>query len=192
MRAAGGDVMEPHGESVLKAGGRGVRGRNSGGSLGQVVKAGSADSKVDKPSSADSAGEGWIYVRGHRLKKAGLHINCHGNVYVPDSEDEESSMEDQACGLHVSAGTKLAMDLTPQVHDEATVGAAGVEMAPDVTADQAAHKDLPVDEDSRMKVPTEVPEQLKEVLANMDPIYHDVFVSMYKILVPICFRSFHR
>jgi len=40
MRAAGGAVMEPHGKSVLKAGGRGVRGRNSGGSLGQVVKAG--------------------------------------------------------------------------------------------------------------------------------------------------------
>ena len=83
MRAVGGAVMEPHGESVLKAGGRGVRGRNSGGSLGQVVKAGSADSKVDKPSSADSAREGWIYVRGHRLKKAGLHIYCHGTCTSP-------------------------------------------------------------------------------------------------------------
>ena len=40
MRAAGGAVMEPHGKSVLKAGGRGARGCNSGGSLGQVVKAG--------------------------------------------------------------------------------------------------------------------------------------------------------
>ena len=46
MCAAGGAVMEPHGESVLKAGGRGVRGRNSGGSLDQIVKAGSTDSKI--------------------------------------------------------------------------------------------------------------------------------------------------
>jgi hypothetical protein len=80
------------------------------------------------------------------------------------------------------------MDLAPQVHDEAAVGASGVQMAPDVAADHAAHKDPPVDDDSRMKVPTEVHEQLKEVLANIDPVYHGVFVSMYKILVPICFR----
>jgi len=26
-----------------------------------------------------------------------------------------------------------------------------------------------------------------EVLANVDPIYHDIFVSMYKVLVPIFF-----
>jgi type III secretion system FlhB-like substrate exporter len=59
-------------------------------------------------------------------------------------------------------------------------------MAPDVAADHAAHKDLPVvDDDSRMKVPTEVSEQLKEALANIDLVYHNIFVSMYKILVPI-------
>lgn len=173
---------EPRGGDELKAGGRGIRDRSGGGSLGQVVKAGSPDSKVDKPNSDDSPRDGWIYVRGHRIEKAGLHIDPDGNVYVPDSEDEESGMEYQACGQHVSAGKELVMDLNPQVHDETAVQAAGVEIASDMVAD----------EDSRMKVPTEVPEPLKEVLANMDPLYHDVFVSLYKILVPICFRSFHR
>jgi hypothetical protein len=48
--------MEPHGEGVLKARGRGVRGHNRGGSLGQAGKAGSAASEVYKPS-ADSTWE---------------------------------------------------------------------------------------------------------------------------------------
>jgi hypothetical protein len=56
-----------------------------------------------------------------------------------------------------------------------------VHQVPDVAAEVPTNKD----------VPPEVPEQLKEVLANLDPIYHDVFVSLYKILVPICLRPLH-
>jgi hypothetical protein len=44
---------------------------------------------------------------------------------------------------------------------------------------------------SKVEVDPNVPEALKEVLAHIDPIYHGVFVSMYKILVPICFRPLH-
>jgi hypothetical protein len=39
-----------------------------------------------------------------------------------------------------------------------------------------------------MDLAPEVAACLKDVLANMDPIYHEVFMSMYKILVPIFFR----
>jgi hypothetical protein len=114
MRAAGGAVIEPHVEGVFKARGHGVRGHNRGGSLGQAGKTGSATSEVDKPST-DLTGKDWIYVHGHRIKKVDrLCIDCHGNAYVPNSEDEESSKEDQVCVLHVSAGTKLAMDLAPR------------------------------------------------------------------------------
>lgn len=45
--------------------------------------------------------------------------------------------------------------------------------------------------DDLKEVQPDVPEALKEVLAHMDPIYHDVFVSMYKLLVPICFHPIH-
>jgi hypothetical protein len=41
------------------------------------------------------------------------------------------------------------------------------------------------------EVQPDVPEALKDVLAHMDHIYHDVFVSMYKLLVPICFHPIH-
>jgi hypothetical protein len=40
---------------------------------------------------------------------------------------------------------------------------------------------------SGMDLAPKVAAHLKEVLANMDPIYHEVFISMYKILVPIFF-----
>jgi hypothetical protein len=44
---------------------------------------------------------------------------------------------------------------------------------------------------SKVEVDSGVPEALKEVLVHMNPIYHGVFVSMYKILVPICFHPIH-
>ncbi|CAD6259701.1 unnamed protein product [Miscanthus lutarioriparius] len=147
MPGAGVAVMKPHGGGVVKHAGRGIRRRSGDGSLGQVVNAGSADSEVEQASSTDSASEGWIYVRGHRIKKAGLHIDCHGNVYVPDSEAEESGTEEpEACGLDVTAGMDLAVDLTPKVHDAVgvervpegdAVGAAVVDQVPDMAAGHA-------------------------------------------------------
>jgi hypothetical protein len=58
----------------------------------------------------------------------------------------------------------------------AGVGAIGEELPPQV------------DEASEMDLAPEVAAHLKQVLANIDPIYHVVFVSMYKVLVPIFFR----
>jgi hypothetical protein len=43
------------------------------------------------------------------------------------------------------------------------------------------------DKAKEMDLAPEVAARLKEVVANIDPIYHDVFVSMYKVLVPIFF-----
>jgi len=67
---------------------------------------------------------------------------------------------------------------------------------PLVAGDGAADDDLPptgpplvpTDKGEEMDLAPEVAARLKEVLAHMDPIYHDVFVSMYKVLVPIFFR----
>jgi hypothetical protein len=64
-----------------------------------------------------------------------------------------------------------------------------------VATNETAGDDLPAEGypvlASKVEVDLDVPEPLKEVLANMDPIYHGVFVSMYKILVPICFQPIH-
>lgn len=201
MPGAVGAVIKHHGGG--KNGGHGFRRRAGDASLDQVVNSSGADSEVQQPSSADSASEGWIYVRGHRIKKAGLHIDCHGNVYVPDSEEESGTEEAEACGLDVAAGMDLAVDLTSRKavgvellpEGDAVVDGV-VDQVPDVAADQAPHEDLPVKGPpvvaTSKDVPPEVREQLKEVLANLDPIYHDVFVSLYKILVPICLRPLHR
>lgn len=40
---------------------------------------------------------------------------------------------------------------------------------------------------SGMDLALEVAARLKQVLSSMNPIYHEVFISMYKILVPIYF-----
>jgi len=63
-----------------------------------------------------------------------------------------------------------------------------------MTGTGAAGEDLPLgptvvspDDASRITEAPKVAAHLKEVLANMDPIYHEVFISMYKIMVPIFF-----
>jgi len=39
-----------------------------------------------------------------------------------------------------------------------------------------------------MKLTPEVKARLEAVLAKMDPLFHDEFVNMYKIMVPIFFK----
>jgi hypothetical protein len=77
----------------------------------------------------------------------------------------------------VAEAEASSMDLPPEGHPlVAGVGAIGEELPPQV------------DEASEMDLAPEVAARLKQVLANIDPIYHGVFVSMYKVLVPIFFR----
>ena len=47
---------------------------------------------------------GWIVVRGWRIGRAGFHINSQGEVFAPDSEDEDA-MEDVA--LEGATGMKV-------------------------------------------------------------------------------------
>ncbi|KAG2627725.1 hypothetical protein PVAP13_3KG262156 [Panicum virgatum] len=89
---------------------------------------------------------GWIVVRGWRIGRAGFHINSQGEVFAPDSEDEDA-MED------VTANKAPGME-----------GAPGVELPPEVQA------------------------RLDKVLAGIDPVYHNVFISFYKVMVPAFFK----
>jgi hypothetical protein len=52
----------------------------------------------------------WICVRGHRIRRSGrMRVDDKGDVYVPDSEDEESGMKVDPCVLQVDdLGSALA------------------------------------------------------------------------------------
>jgi hypothetical protein len=54
------------------------------------------------------------------------------------------------------------------------VPAAGIKLAADATTDEEMHPVVVV--------------RLKKLLAHMDPSYRDVFVNMYKVIVPAFFN----
>jgi hypothetical protein len=121
-------------------------------------------------------------------------------MYMPDSEDEDSDMEVNADDLVVATeGAAIANGVdvsveTPLVPNDGVAGE-DLPLGPPVAGKGAAGEDLPLgpplvatDKASGMDLAPEVGARLKDVLANMDPIYHEVFISMYKILVPIFFR----
>ena len=109
---------------------------------------------------------GWIVVRGWRIGRAGFHINSQGEVFAPDSEDEDA-MEDVAS----EGATGMKVDAE---------GAAGME----VTANKAPG----MEGDPGMELPPEVQARLDKVLAGIDPVYHNVFISFYKVMVPAFFK----
>lgn len=149
-------------------------------------------------------GEGTICGRERQGR---LRIDAEGNLYVLDSEDEESDMEVAADGVLVAVegAPNRNQDGCYDVQDHLMVdadadGAAVKHLPPKgpplVVGEGAPADDLPTK--GPLLVPTykaedmdmapEVAARLKEVLANTDPIYHDVCISMYKVLVPALFR----
>jgi hypothetical protein len=96
-------------------------------------------------------------------------------VYVADSEEDESSVERGADGT-------AAVELVPAmaVDGVAAEGAASVEMNPEVAA-HLAKKVLGED------LHPEVAALLAKVLSKMEPIYHEFFISMYKVIMPMFF-----
>ncbi|CAO1942971.1 unnamed protein product [Urochloa humidicola] len=95
---------------------------DGGGGIGKVGHAGNRK-LVARGGQIEQGGD-YVVVRGRRIERAGLRINSQGEVYVPDSE-EEDDMETE-------------------------------DVAPDVQA------------------------RLDAVLAGIDPMYHDVYISLYK------------
>ena len=88
---------------------------------------------------------------------------------------EASSAEptgDLPVGMDVNNSAAECMELV----DEGSVGVV------QVTAKKVAQIA------SAMKLTPEVKARLEAVLAKMDPLFHDEFVNMYKIMVPIFFK----
>ncbi|KAF8779349.1 hypothetical protein HU200_002614 [Digitaria exilis] len=153
----------------------------------------------DAPNKLGSCSSGeWISVRGHRIKLRGrMRVDGNGDIYIPDSEDEEPTVEVEAGDVEVANMTDLEVPVNPKAIgdgvksdglDLATESvpadavkvatevdaAGGIKVAPDVATDEEMHP--------------EVAARLKKALAHMDPTFHDLFVSMYKVMVPAFFK----
>ncbi|KAG2538897.1 hypothetical protein PVAP13_9NG372600 [Panicum virgatum] len=133
------------------------------------------------------------------IRRGGLRINVHGDLYAPDSEEEELDMEADASpckirsadarpckirrgGLHMDVHGALYVPDSEEEDSDMEVAANGSLGVVQAAAKKAAEIV------ATMKLTPEVQERLQAVLANMDPLFHGEFVSMYKILVPIFFK----
>lgn len=155
---------------------------------------------IVKPGNR-SSGE-WICVRGHRIRLRGrMRVAADGDVYVPDSEDEESGVEVETDGeglvdlggIPVAGNSKqIAVGEVPADAIDVAVGA-----SVDVAAEEGTADDVNVAGDMRTseemhpegeEMHPKVAARLKKVTADMDPAFRDVFISMYKVMVPAFFK----
>jgi hypothetical protein len=183
--------------SGINSSGRGIRRHSSS------PKPTSAKSEIQKPSSIDSSKEGWIYVRGCRIKRSpAMCFDSQGEVYVPDSEDDESGAD---LAPAVAANGAAGADLAPAVTAEGAAGVqlaptvpadgtAGVDVAPVVTADGAAGVEMSPEVAARIAkkvlgedLHPEVAVRLAEVLSRIEPFCHEWFIGVYKVMVPLFF-----
>lgn len=162
--------------------------------------------RVVKPAGVgiDYGGRGSIFVREGHARRSLLRIDGEGNLYVLDSEDEGSDTEVTVDGVVAGEGAMNlhqagSYDLPVEGHllvdaDGAAVKDLRLEGPPLVVQNGAAADDLPrpslvpTDKAEDMDMAPEVAARLKKVLAKIDPIYHDVFIEMCKVLVPAFFR----
>ncbi|CAL4886619.1 unnamed protein product [Urochloa decumbens] len=173
-----------------------IRRRHGSGSKLSSHGGGNDDILVD--SSNREYGE-WICARGYRIRRtACMRVDANGGVYVPDSEDEESSKEVQAGGVGIErtnlGGASVTADgmLLPDVAVPMGAVAIGTDGFPaDATAEgvpSAAAEggtadgvevvnDVAIGEEMHPKVVA----RLKALLAHMDPSVRDVFISMLKV-----------
>ncbi|CAN6340227.1 unnamed protein product [Urochloa humidicola] len=159
-------------------GGQKLRGCDS------VRKLGGADSReLGAHGDRIEQGEGWIVVRGRRIGRAGLRINSQGEVYVPDSEEEEADMETEEVA-EGAAAMKVAT-----THSPAAAVARDVDPTVVVSAHGPPATEASVNNDPSMELAPEVQARLKVVLAGKDSRYHDFFISLYKVMVLALFKS---
>ncbi|CAN6164036.1 unnamed protein product [Urochloa humidicola] len=148
---------------------------DGGSGIGKVGHAGNRK-LVARGGQIEQGGD-YVVVRGRRIERAGLRINSQGEVYVPDSEEEDDmEMEDVAVGLAADGapGMEVAVDRAPGV-EVAAVGRSGLEVS--------------VEGAPGMEFAPDVQAHLDAVLAGIDPMYHDVYISLYKVMVPAFFIS---
>ncbi|RLM65730.1 hypothetical protein C2845_PM16G24980 [Panicum miliaceum] len=127
-----------------------------------------------------------------------MRVAANGDVYVPDSEDEASGMEVESGGVEVADlgvsadGIAVGPDRVVDVEDGLDAEVEGVPVdAVEVAADGGATDGVKVAADASgisKEMHPEVAARLKVVLAHMDSAFHDIFVGMYKVMVPAFFK----
>ncbi|CAO2208301.1 unnamed protein product [Urochloa humidicola] len=129
--------------------------------------------------------EGSMVVPGRRIGCHGFHIDSQGQLYAPDSEDEGADVEVEDVVVEGGDGVELVADGAP-VMEPAASGARAEELA---AAEAVIEEPAAVNRALYEDFAPEVQAHLKVVLAGMDPLYHTVFVDMYKVMVPAFFES---
>nr|TKW22128.1 hypothetical protein SEVIR_4G208500v2 [Setaria viridis] len=160
-----------------------IRGRKLGGgdNIGKVdddvtTKLRAREGQIEGNGDQIEEGRGWIFVRSRRIGRASLRINSQGEVYVPDSEDEDLDMKMDDVAVEGAAAVMVPAVRSPTVVIVAAAdGAPGMEAA----ADEAPNVELALEVLARLQV----------VLVGIDPIYHAVFISFYKVMVSAFFKS---
>ncbi|CAL5011577.1 unnamed protein product [Urochloa decumbens] len=162
---------------------------------------GGNDDLVLKPGSRSRCGE-WIYVHGHRIRRQGrMRVDANGDVYVPDSEDEEPDIEEEVGKVEVAdlGGANAAADGMQIAAVGVPLGAISVgantvvrnvDAAESIPADAVTVATKEGDSDGVKAVADtstgdemhpEVLARLKMVLPCIDPTFRDIFVSMLKV-----------
>ncbi|CAL5012802.1 unnamed protein product [Urochloa decumbens] len=134
----------------------------------------------------------WRCVRGHRSRLQGrMRVAANGDVYVPDSENEESDMEVGGSDVAVSGGATATVDGIAVGGDKDTVDAVDVVdvVAESIPADAvkvAAERGdtdgikVAVGAASGEKMHPEVVARLEKLLPHIDPSFRDIFVTHVK------------
>nr|TKW25670.1 hypothetical protein SEVIR_3G133900v2 [Setaria viridis] len=178
---------------------RGGRKLGGGGNIKKVgddgiTKLGAREGRIEGNGDQIEEGRGWILVRGCHIGCAGLCINSQGKVYTPNSEDEDLDMEmDDVAVLGVVA-VMVPVARSPTIVAAADAGRAMVvatDGAPGmmVAADRAPGMEVAADRAPDVELAPEVLACLQVVLVGIDPIYHAIFTSFYKVMVPAFFKS---
>ncbi|CAO2168523.1 unnamed protein product [Urochloa humidicola] len=177
--------------------------------VGAKLASGGDDDPVLSPGGRTHCGE-WRCVRGVPIRLEGrMRVGANGDVYVPDSEDEESVMEVEVGGADVadSGGATATVDgmrmaIVGVPPDSIAIGsdkeaadvvhvvaesilADGVKVAAD--EGDANSVKVAADATSGDKMHPKVVARLEKLLRRIDPTFRDIFVDMLKVMVPAFF-----
>ncbi|CAO2209527.1 unnamed protein product [Urochloa humidicola] len=178
----GGKAGRGHGIRAVLARMRGLV--KLGSSCG-VEKLGGGGKKMCTCGGRIEGREGSMVVPGRRIGCHGFHIDSQGQLYAPDSEDEGADVEVEDVVVEGGDGVELVADGAP-VMEPAASGARAEELA---AAEAVIEEPAAVNRALYEEFAPEVQAHLKVVLAGMDPLYHTVFVDMYKVMVSAFFES---
>jgi hypothetical protein len=155
-------------------------------SMEKIGEAGAKSTPVKLGAAGDGDGS---LDRVVSIGRSRLRVDHLGQFYVLDSEDEGTDAE---VGTVVDPAREVAkvMDpprASPTVADlPAKVGTSGAPVVEGTTVQAAV--DVPVGAATADELHPEVDQLFKVLLAGMDPIFHETYVSFLKICLPAYFR----